>query len=175
MFTNGEKDLMDRILGDVGRPVVFLLGSGLTVQVSPGMSGVPGTQGMVELLKEALGDKADDTFRGAVADGDGGKAYRAGFARLVRVGGQEAGSLNNLGIKQYRLGRREESLATTEEALTLYRELASKRPDVFLSELATSLNNLGNMQSGLGQLEDALAATEEAVEILRELASKRPC
>jgi len=61
------------------------------------------------------------------------------------------------------LGRREEALAAAEEAVELYRALASARPDAFTPNLAGSLNNLAAMLSGLGRREEALAAAEEAV------------
>jgi tetratricopeptide (TPR) repeat protein len=72
------------------------------------------------------------------------------------------------------LGRREEALAAAEEAVSLYRRLASARPDAFLPDLAGSLNNLANMLSALGRREEALAAAEEAVFLRSRLASARP-
>ncbi|MHC5053931.1 MAG: tetratricopeptide repeat protein [Planctomycetota bacterium] len=81
---------------------------------------------------------------------------------------------NNLGSRLSDLGRREEALAATQEAVEHYRSLAETRPDAFLPGLATSLNNLGNSLSDLGRYEEALAATQEAVDIRRGLAEKRP-
>jgi hypothetical protein len=40
------------------------------------------------------------------------------------------------------LGRREAALAAAEEAVALYRRLATDRPDAFIPDLATSLNTL---------------------------------
>jgi len=72
------------------------------------------------------------------------------------------------------LGRREEALEATEEAVEKHRELAKKNPDAFLPDLAMSLNNLGNALSELGRREEALAATKESLEIRRKLAKKNP-
>ena len=81
-------------------------------------------------------------------------------------------SLNNLGAEQSELGQREAALASTLEAVDLYRKLAEARPDAFLPDLAMSLNNLGTMQSALGQREAALASTREAVALYRRLARR---
>ena len=78
------------------------------------------------------------------------------------------------GIRLSALGRREDALAATEEAVSLYKDLAKARPDAFTPDLAASLNNLGIRLSELGRREDALAATEEAVSLRRDLAKARP-
>jgi hypothetical protein len=83
-------------------------------------------------------------------------------------------SLNNLSNRLSGLGRREDALAASTEAVQVYRELAAARPDAFLPDLAMSLNNLSNRLSGLGRREDALAASTEAVQVYRELAAARP-
>ncbi len=41
-----------------------------------------------------------------------------------------------LGIRLSDLGRREEALAATQEAVDIYRQLAAARPDAFLPDLA---------------------------------------
>ena len=74
-----------------------------------------------------------------------------------------AASLNNLGNRQSAFEQRYAALASTQEALGLYRKLAQARPEAFLPDLAMSLNNLGAMQSALGQREAALASATEAV------------
>jgi tetratricopeptide (TPR) repeat protein len=66
------------------------------------------------------------------------------------------------------LGRREEALKPTEEAVGIYREL-SESNRAFLPYLASALNNLGAHYSNLGRREEALKPTEEAVGIRREL------
>jgi nucleoside phosphorylase/tetratricopeptide (TPR) repeat protein len=87
---------------------------------------------------------------------------------------ERARLLNNLGNWQNTLGQREAALASTQEAVGLYRKLAAARPEAFLPDLASSLNNLGNRQSDLGQHEAALASTQEAVDLYRKLAAARP-
>jgi hypothetical protein len=87
---------------------------------------------------------------------------------------QHAGSLNNEGVRLSALGRHEEALTATGEAVDIQRKLAAVRPDAFLPGLAQSLSNLGNRLSALGRREEALTATEEAVEIRRKLVAARP-
>ena len=73
------------------------------------------------------------------------------------------------------LGRREEALAASTEAVTTYRELAGRpRPDAFTPDLARALINQSNALAGLGRYEEALAASTEAVTIGRGLAAARP-
>ena len=62
-----------------------------------------------------------------------------------------ARSLNNLSVWLSELGRREEALAASQEAATIYRELAAARPDAFRPDLAMSLNNLSVRLADLGQ------------------------
>ncbi|MDW8064250.1 MAG: tetratricopeptide repeat protein [Anaerolineae bacterium] len=81
---------------------------------------------------------------------------------------------NNLSVALSALGRREEALRVTQEAITLYRQLAKRHPDAFLHELAVSLNNLGNRLADLGRREEALQATQEAVALYRQLAERHP-
>ena len=85
-----------------------------------------------------------------------------------------AGSLDDLAVRLASLGRREDALAASEEAVTIFRELAAARPDAFRPGLATSLTSLSDQLRELGREEDALTASEEAVSIHRELAAARP-
>ena len=71
--------------------------------------------------------------------------------------------MNNLGIRLSELGRRDEALAPTEEAVDVCRRLAAANPAAYLPDLATSLNNLGIRLAELGRRDEALAPTEEAV------------
>ena len=59
-------------------------------------------------------------------------------------------------------GQREEALAASEEAVELYREVASRHADVFMPEFASALYNLSNRLSDFDRPEEALAASEEA-------------
>jgi len=106
-----------------------------------------------------------DRLRIVAIDGEAGDA-----AQPWRL----SGWLSNLGLRLGDLGRREEALAASQEAVDVYRRLAQTRPDAFLPDLATSLNNAGAMLSNLGKREEALAASQEAVEIRRRLAQARP-
>ncbi|MEX1363781.1 MAG: tetratricopeptide repeat protein [Nannocystaceae bacterium] len=90
------------------------------------------------------------------------------------TGANRAGLLNNLGVMHNALGRREDALASTLEAVAIRRTLAELRPDAFLPDLASSLSNLGVVQDALGRREGALAATLEAVNLYRTLAEQRP-
>ncbi|MGF1453934.1 MAG: tetratricopeptide repeat protein [Alphaproteobacteria bacterium] len=96
--------------------------------------------------------------------------------RRAGAGSDEAvaAAIGQLGLRLSALGRREEALTATLEAVDLYRALAEARPQAVLPDLATSLNNLGNRLSDLGRREEALTATLEAVEIRRALAEARP-
>ncbi len=82
--------------------------------------------------------------------------------------------VNNFANRLRYLGRREDALATAEEAVRHYRALAGARPDAFTPDLAMSLNNFAAMLSDLGRREDALAAAEEAVRHYRAVAETRP-
>lgn len=81
--------------------------------------------------------------------------------------------LNNLSVRLSALGRREEALDTCQEAVSLYRELASASPNV-LPHLAGFLSNLAARLSDLGRHEEALDAGQEAVFLYRDLASEHP-
>ena len=85
-----------------------------------------------------------------------------------------ASRLDSLGIRLSAVGRRDDALAATEEAVAIYRRLAEAAPDAFEPDLARSLSNLGADYSGVGRRDDALAATEEAVAIYRRLAEAAP-
>jgi tetratricopeptide (TPR) repeat protein len=72
------------------------------------------------------------------------------------------------------MGRREEALQATQEAVDLYRRLAAQHPDAFLPDLAGSLNNLGAMLSEMGRRAEALQATQEAVDLYRRWPPSTP-
>jgi tetratricopeptide (TPR) repeat protein len=58
-------------------------------------------------------------------------------------------------------GRHEEALATSAEAVAIYRQLAPTRPEIN-HDLVASLNHLSKCLDVLGRHEEALAASEEA-------------
>ncbi len=72
-------------------------------------------------------------------------------------------ALNNLGIRLDTVGRRDEALTATEEAVTLRRELVANNRDAYLTDLAMALNNFGNRLNAVGRRDEAITATEEAV------------
>jgi len=82
--------------------------------------------------------------------------------------------LTRLGVRLSDLGRREEALAATREAVDIYRKLAADHPDTLFPDFVTGLNNLGSNLSELARREEALAATREAVDGYRELSAARP-
>ncbi|MEJ2578845.1 MAG: tetratricopeptide repeat protein [Kineosporiaceae bacterium] len=104
-------------------------------------------------------------------------ALQERVVRLARASDDPAAlaaSLNNLGNRLSEVGRPEDALAPTEEALTIHRSLAKTNPTAHLPDLATSLNDLGFFLSAVGRREDALAPTEEAITIRRSLAETKP-
>ncbi len=92
---------------------------------------------------------------------------------LPRNAPYRARNQNDMGVLLSAVGRRQEALAPTEEAVKIYRGLAKTNP-AYLGDLAGSLNNLGILYSNLGRRQEALAPTEEAVKIYRELAKTNP-
>jgi tetratricopeptide (TPR) repeat protein len=121
------------------------------------------TMALRELAVE-LTQSVADRLRSVVIGGDAADGARSALSA----------SLSNLGVRLGALGRREEALAASQEAVDIYRRLAQTRPDAFLPDLASSLNNLGGDLSNLGRREEALAASQEAVDIYRRLAQTRP-
>ena len=94
-------------------------------------------------------------------------------ANRSTLDGFRALAMLRLGVLLRAEGQRHETLAPTEEAVKIYRELA-KTNRAYLGDLANSLNNLGNCYSNLGRRQESLTATEESVKISRELAKTNP-
>ena len=88
--------------------------------------------------------------------------------------GQRLRLLDARAIALSLIGKSQEALAGSREAVEIRRQLAAAQPDAFLPDLAMSLNNLANLLSDVGQRSDALAAIREAVEIRRQLAAAQP-
>jgi len=70
-------------------------------------------------------------------------------------------------------GRPAEAVLMAEEAVALYRELATSHPDRYRPSLAEALGDLGSGRVQLGRA-DAVPVLEEAVVILREIAAPAP-
>ena len=82
--------------------------------------------------------------------------------------------LENLGLRLSMLGRWQDAVMASTEAVELYRRLADTNRTEFEGDLAGSLNNLSVMLSDLGLHRDALAASTHAVDIRRRLAAVNP-
>lgn len=85
-----------------------------------------------------------------------------------------ARSLDNLAIRAVNLGRRDEALFASQEAVDAYRELVEADPNGFLPDLASSLNIRGKMLSEAGRHDEALAASQQAVWTFFALAKVDP-
>ena len=81
---------------------------------------------------------------------------------------------SSFGIRLSAVGRSADALRVTEQAVSIYRELAAADPDRHCSSLARSLHNLAIDFAELCRLDDALAVSQEAVSIYRELAAADP-
>ena len=127
----------------------------------------------LKLLELAL---AVSTRHAALAKEEFSKAEGGGqeAETLENIHSLAAGALGMYGVRLSRIGKREEALEATTQAITIYRSLADAQPDVLLPGMALSLNNLGHFLSGLGRRDQALLATREAVDIHRRIAKARP-
>jgi tetratricopeptide (TPR) repeat protein len=67
------------------------------------------------------------------------------------------------------LGRREDALAAAQEAVSLYRPLATARPDAFTPDLARALTTCSICLTELDRYGDALIAGREAVDLYNNL------
>jgi tetratricopeptide (TPR) repeat protein len=82
-------------------------------------------------------------------------------------------ALTNISNYLSEAGDRIQALAPIQEAVGLYRQLATDNP-AFTPSLAISLNNLSNRLSEAGDRVQALTAIQEAVTIRRQLATDNP-
>lgn len=111
-----------------------------------------------------------------------GGNYKKALALLERVNFWANGNLprnspfrartqHRMGILLSAVGRRQESLSPTEEAVRIRREISKSNPS-YLDDLAWSLFYLGIRYSELGLPQKGLAPTQEAVLIRRDLAKQ---
>ncbi len=84
-----------------------------------------------------------------------------------------AAASDALGSRRARSGQLMTAVASAEEAVALWRELAAANP-AFTPDLAGALNNLGIRYSQVGRRGEAIAPAEEAVARYRELAAANP-
>ena len=87
---------------------------------------------------------------------------------------QQAHWANNLSIRLFDVGERNEALEAAREAMELYRGLAEASPAAYTPRLAASLNNLAAFLSAVGEHNEALEAVREAVELYRGLVEASP-
>jgi tetratricopeptide (TPR) repeat protein len=85
-----------------------------------------------------------------------------------------ATALNNLGVLYRDQNKLEESGKALEESLTIRRQLASTKPDVYLPDVAMTLNNLAVLHSDLHRTDEARKAYEESLRIRRQMARTKP-
>jgi len=71
-------------------------------------------------------------------------------------------------------GLHQQAQAAHEEAVALFRPLATASPEEYAHHLAIALNNLGMALSELGRGDAALAATKESVDIYQRLGEASP-
>ncbi len=90
-----------------------------------------------------------------------------------RLLNRAAAALGILGMRLSSVGRREDALGASLEAVDIRRALANDRPDAFSADLASSLNNLAIRFSNLGWRDDALTVAQEAVDMYRALVENR--
>jgi tetratricopeptide (TPR) repeat protein len=79
-----------------------------------------------------------------------------------------------LGILLSYLGRREEALVVSEEALAIYRELAAQNRDAFLPDLAETLSRYGDRLVEADKMAEAVLVYREAADIFNELKQAEP-
>ena len=115
-------------------------------------------------LRVALGAAAVQHARNQAADDD----TRAAHSAL-------ADALHNLGIWLSEVGQRSAALASTEEAVAIWRRLVEAEPAAYLPDLAMHLSTFALVRAaGPHELDEALTAIEEATTIYQSLAEKLP-
>ena len=85
-----------------------------------------------------------------------------------------AGCVGTLAIRFSNLGRREEALAASQEAVDFYRRLAQARPDAFMPDLAMSISVTSDALAALDQQAEAAQAADQALEILAPFVERYP-
>ena len=112
---------------------------------------------------------AGDT-KGALEAVDSAIQLLRGESNPSRATSGLAGALTNRGLYLRQLGRLDESLAATSEAVGIYRRL-SRRSTFSKANLAAALDNVGNCLAAMGRREEAMSSTQESVSLYRELAA----
>ncbi len=86
-----------------------------------------------------------------------------------------AWALNNLSVRRSKLGRHEDAMTASEEAVALYRRLAKANPGAFESDLAWALDSFADVRTeGRKDLDRAESAIREAIGIFERLKDAMP-
>ena len=80
----------------------------------------------------------------------------------------------NLILAYIENGEPMEAKTHAREAISIYRQLVRKRPDIYYPDLAIALQNLAKMESDDDQSAQGMPFAVEAVYIIREFAKRRP-
>jgi tetratricopeptide (TPR) repeat protein len=83
-------------------------------------------------------------------------------------------SLFGLSNRLRDLGHKKEALKVARQAVNIYKQLVTTKPEVFLPHFAGSLRNLGLIFLDLDHPKDSLNATRKATNIFRKLAETNP-
>lgn len=127
---------------------------------------LPGDPDLLEAISAAIPHPSDVLAEAAVAI-----ARRALDTVPPLAPAQRARWLTDLGQAQEHVGRPQEGVYATRDAVEIYRALTDADPDNYRPHLAGTLINLGASISTLGHPADALPHLREAIEILRSLAT----
>jgi hypothetical protein len=78
-------------------------------------------------------------------------------------------TLNNLGVRLSEVGRHEEALSPSQEAVTAYQQLAEANPDAYFPNFVASLNNLKDQLTAVGRNGDVVEVEEELASVLERM------
>ncbi|TDL37478.1 tetratricopeptide repeat protein [Kocuria rosea] len=159
--------LIDHAMGDPTGQIATQLDRALLLSPQPHqavdqMDRLPGRGIILAPLALTLTDQAIEHLRARAA------SQHERFTSTFVI------ALSNRSVRLQNLGRREDALATSVEAVRICRELTDTGTDVTAAELAYCLTHAASHMGSLGQRQKALEAIEEAVRIYREMASTDP-
>jgi tetratricopeptide (TPR) repeat protein len=115
-------------------------------------------------------NRARRSVAAAGGDIDNKAKSQPGEERLAHL----ALSLNNFGVRLSAVGRREDALRASQEAVDIRRALANERPDAFLPNLAMSLGAMSQTLVGAERFAEAAAAAREGLEAIAPFAEAQP-
>ena len=167
VLDDGLSELFDQALRAPTSPIPGLLAQALQVAPQPEaatrlVDRLPERSTALATLAVTLGDQVVQYYRTLA------EANPSAYLPNLAMG------LGNLGNRLAMVGRPEEALARTQEAVTIRRRLAEANPDAHLAALAGALSSLGIRLAEVGRPEEALAPAKEAITIYRTLAEANP-